>query len=207
MGSLTQFQRSVIIGSLLGDGSLRTFPGRKNALLEINHSFKQKEYVDWKYSMLKNVCKSPPKMRKGNGRRIAYRFYSKQLSELTDLFRMFYRNGKKVIPKGLALDPIILSVWFMDDGSKCRNCDVYLNTQQFDMRDQETLMSTLRKIGLETNVNRDKTYYRLRFFKSSLPLLEKLLKNLVVPSMQYKLSYNPVETSIVRSGVIVKNGS
>ena len=34
VGSLTQLQRSVIIGSILGDGYIRIFPGRKNALMD-----------------------------------------------------------------------------------------------------------------------------------------------------------------------------
>ncbi len=195
MGSLTQLQRSVIIGSLLGDGYLRTFPKRKNALLEINHSYKQKEYVDWKYSVLRNVSASAPKMRKGNGDRIAYRFYSKQLAELTELYKQFYKDGKKIIPENLAIDSIVLSVWFMDDGSRCRDCDVYLNTQQFSTEDQKRLIGALSEMGLRTNLNKDKTYYRLRFLKSSLPKLRGLLKDIVVPSMRYKLSYNPVETS------------
>lgn len=194
VGSLTQLQRSVIIGTILGDGYLRIFPNRKNALLEINHSFNQKDYVDWKYSILKNVAGSPPKIRKGNGKRIAYRFYSKQLKELTDFYKLFYVGGKKVIPANLALDRVILSVWFMDDGSRCRNCDVYLNTQQFSTADQKKLIRALCEMGLESNLNKDKTYYRLRFLKSSLPKLRTLLKNKVIPSMQYKLSYNPVET-------------
>jgi hypothetical protein len=64
VGSLTQFQKSMIIGSILGDGYLRMFPGRKDVLLEINHSFAQKEYADWKYSVLENVRVSPPKIKK-----------------------------------------------------------------------------------------------------------------------------------------------
>ena len=55
VGSLTQFQKSIIIGSILGDGYLRIISGRNNAFLEINHSIKQKEYVDWKYLNLKNI--------------------------------------------------------------------------------------------------------------------------------------------------------
>jgi len=43
---------------------------------------------------------------------------------------LFYKNRKKCIPD-LILDPIILAVWFMDDGSSCSEDDVYLNTQQF----------------------------------------------------------------------------
>lgn len=118
VGSLTQFQKSIVIGSILGDGYLRIVPKRKNAFLEINHSFNQKDYVDWKYQILKEITISPPKIRKCNGNRIAYRFYTKQLPELTELYCIFYKDGKKVIPDNLAINPIILSIWFMDDGSK-----------------------------------------------------------------------------------------
>lgn len=196
MGSLTQFQKSVIIGTLLGDGYLRIFKGRKDALLEVNHSISQKDYVDWKYSVLKNFCASPPKMRKGNGKRVAYRFYSKQLSELTELYRLFYRAGKKIIPDNLNLDPVILSVWFMDDGSSCRTFDVYLNTQQFNDGDQKKLILALNSLGLEAKINKDKIYYRLRFLKSSVPRLKELLHDKIIPSMRYKIGLNPVETSL-----------
>ncbi|OGY63814.1 MAG: hypothetical protein A3I89_00780 [Candidatus Harrisonbacteria bacterium RIFCSPLOWO2_02_FULL_41_11] len=187
VGSLTQLQRSVIIGSILGDGYLRIFPGRKNALMEFNHSFKQKEYVDWKYLILKNISGSAPKIRKGNGNRIAYRFYSKQIFELSELHKLFYKNGKKIIPDAINLDPIILSVWFMDDGSRCRSVDVYLNTQQFSIADQKKLILALEKLGLKTALNKDKIYYRLRFLKSSLPKLRELLKDKIIPSMKYKI--------------------
>src|SRR3989344_6870757 len=121
VGSLTQLQRSVIIGSLLGDGYLRIVRGRKNALLEINHSFNARDYVDWKYTMLRSVAGRAPKMRHGNGHRIAYRFTTRQLSEFTQFHRNFYRNGKKTIPENLKLDSMALAVWYMDDGSKCRD--------------------------------------------------------------------------------------
>src|SRR3989344_2379350 len=200
VGSLTQFQRSVIIGSILGDGYLRIFPGRKNALLEINHSYNQKEYVDWKYKILEKVSGSPPKARKGNGKGIAYRFYSKQLLELTELYKLFYANGRKVIPNILTLDPIILSVWFMDDGSKCRDRDVYINSQQFTINEQRKLIAALAKLELYVKMNRDKSYYRLRFLKSSVTKLMSLMSEIIVPSMKYKtLSYNPVETFLRRN--------
>ena len=53
-GSLTQLQKSFIIGTLLGDGYIRQVKGRQNAFLEVNHSITQKEYVEWKYELLKN---------------------------------------------------------------------------------------------------------------------------------------------------------
>lgn len=186
-GSLIQTQKSIIIGSILGDGYLRVIKGRKNAFLEINHSFKQKEYVDWKYDQLKSIVKSPPKSRKSNGGRVAYRFYTKQHPELTELFKNFYQNGKKIIPDNLQLDPIILAIWFMDDGSKCRLSDIYLNTQQFDNESQRKIISSLKKIGLSASLNKDKSYYRIRFIKSSLPKLRSLIEKYIIPSMRYKI--------------------
>ena len=130
VGSLTQEQKSIIIGSLLGDEYLRIVPRRRNAFIEINHSISEKDYVNWKYQKLKNLVKSPPKARKGKGKRIAYRFFTKQHPEITKLYQEFYQDREKVIPN-FKLNPLIIAVWFMDDGSKSYRT-YYLNTQRFD---------------------------------------------------------------------------
>ncbi|MDO8667706.1 MAG: LAGLIDADG endonuclease [bacterium] len=187
VGSLTQEQKSIIIGSILGDGYLRIIKGRKNAFLEINHSIKQWQYVEWKYQKLKNLVGGLPKSRRGKGERIAYRFYTKQHPELTKLLHQFYQNGKKIFPEKLMLDPIILAVWYMDDGSKCRISDVYLNTQQFDNESQERIINALSKSKLLARLNKDKSYFRIRFLKSSLPKLKNLIKRYIIPSMRYKI--------------------
>ena len=194
VGSLTQLQQSIIIGSLFGDGYLRIVPNRKNALFEVNHSFAQKEYVDWKYEMLKSICRSEPKMRAGNGARIAYRFNTRQLPELTELYGIFYRSGSKVIPNNIQLNSIMLAVWFMDDGSKCRESDVYINTQQFSREDQERCIQLLAQLNIESSLNKDKEYSRVRIKKSSIATLNQLIGRDIIPSMKYKLSCNPVTT-------------
>lgn len=197
VGSLTQIQKSLIIGSILGDGYLRIIDGRQDAFLEINHSFKAKDYVDWKFSILKNICRSKPIFRKIDNQRSAYRFFTRQYPEISDLFYKFYKQGKKIIPQDLKLDPLILAVWFMDDGSKSRKNDVYLNSQQFSLTDQKRLIYLLRQLGLRARLNRDKKYYRIRFLKESISLLNKIIKPFIVPTMNYKLSYDPVETSSI----------
>ena len=193
MGSLTQLQRSVVIGSLLGDGYLRIVRGRKDAFLEVNHAEHQREYVNWKYSMLQSISRSAPKARSGNGKRVAYRFTTRQHPELTKLYRMFYPDGRKSVPI-MKIDPIAAAVWFMDDGSKCRDRDVYLNTQQFDLNDQKRCLDMLEELGIQGSLNRDKRYWRIRIMKSSLPALWKMITPYTIPSMSYKLGYNPVET-------------
>ena len=86
-GSLNQLQKSFLIGTLLGDGYIRQVKGRRDAFLEVNHSATQKEYVEWKYDLLKNLTRSGPKSRNGKGGRVAYRFFTKQHPEFTKVKR------------------------------------------------------------------------------------------------------------------------
>ena len=67
----------------------------------------------------------------------AYRFFTKQHKDLTILYGLFYKNGRKIIPKILILIRVSIAIWYMDDGSKSRDRDVYLNTQQFSLLDQK----------------------------------------------------------------------
>lgn len=191
VGSLTQFERSIIIGSLLGDGYIRIIPGRLNAFLEINHSIKARDYVDYKYTSLQRLCESAPKQRESNEDRVAYRFFTKQHPELTELYHQFYKDNKKIIPKDLMLDPVILAIWYMDDGSKCRNHDIYLNTQQFSMNDQNILLHQLRDLGIHARLNKDKQYYRIRILKESIQKFMEIIFPYIIESMQYKLVMTP----------------
>jgi len=192
---LNQFQKSVIIGILLGDGYVRIVPGRQNAFLEVNHSLVQRDYVMWKYDVLEGVRAGVPKVRSGNGERQAIRFYTKQSSEITELHKQFYCSGVKIIPTDLKLNSLTLAVWFMDDGSRCRESDVYLNTQQFDTESQLILVQALQKLGLEATLNKDKHYKRIRFLKKSIPKLFILIKPHIIPSMMYKIGLESVETT------------
>lgn len=187
VGSLTQKQKSLIIGTILGDGYLRIIPKRKNAFLEVNHSANQKDYVDWKYEILKSIVKSKPKLRNGNGHRVAYRFYTQCLPEITELFASFYKNGKKIIPENLMVDQFGLAVWFMDDGSNSGG-SIYLNTQQFSEDEQRKLQNILiGQYGVRSNLNRDKIYKRIRIIKEDASKFCDLIRQHIPQSMEYKL--------------------
>ena len=184
VGSLTKVQESILIGTLLGDGTMRK---KINAYLEINHAFSQKELVDWIYSKFKNLVLSSPVKRKNNGKRIAYRFFTRSLSVLTPFYDKFFKNGKKVIPNNLKLDSLGLAVWFMDDGSKSRS-SIYLNTQQFTINEQKKLMFILKdQFGLLSTLNKDKSYFRIRVRSESSKKMVKIIEKYVLPSFRYKL--------------------
>lgn len=183
MKSLTEVQRSIVVGSLLGDGTMRC---KKNALLEINHCLAQRAYVDWKYRHLIDLVRTPPKARTGNGSRIAYRFTTLSLRELTPYYAAFYGSGVKSIP-ALELTPLALAVWFMDDGSKSYRT-VYLNTQQFDLPSQERLkLQLLTQFGIQVTLNRDKIYFRLRMAVASIPRFRRLVEPHLLDEFGYKL--------------------
>jgi len=183
VGSLSERQEAIILGCLLGDGAMRC---KTNALLEINHSAKQSEYVEWKYEELKELVSTKPHKRFGNAGRIAYRFTTRSLPELTEIYRKFYQSGKKIIPDNLTIHPLSLAVWFMDDGCKSYRA-IYLNTQKFNVTEQTKLSLLLRQQhGIKTSMNKDKKYYRLRIAVSSVGKFLEIIRPYLLPMFRYK---------------------
>lgn len=185
MGSLTEEQRSILIGTLLGDGTLRK---KTNTLLEINHSSKQKEYVFWLYSKFRECVNTCPKIRINGPNRSSYRFTTRSIPALNEYYKDFYgTKGRKIVPKNLKLDSLSLAVWFMDDGSRSRNA-VYLNTQQFTLSDQESLINLLEEtFNFRVTLNKDKSYFRLRLSCNSTKSFRNLVSPVLLSSMRYKL--------------------
>ena len=184
MGSLAEKSKAIIIGCVLGDGAMRC---KKNALLEINHSHKQKNYVDWKFNALQQLVRTPPKLRKSGKNRIACRFTTRSLQQLTEIYKLFYKTGKKEIPRGFDLKPLSLAVFFMDDGCKSYNA-IYLNTQQYSMESQTNLMKILEaQHGIKASINKDKKYYRLRIAVGSVGKFRSIVKRYLLPEFNYKL--------------------
>ncbi len=184
MGSLSDSQKSIITGKLLGDGSLRK---KKNTLLEINHSHKQKEYVFWLYDRLKNLVRTPPKKRAFGLNRFSYRFTTLSYEALNSFYEDFYLpSGYKHVPTTLKMDGLSLAVWFMDDGSKSRR-SVYLNTQQFKIVDQLLLLDKLQDLNIKATLNKDKNYHRIRLSHQTIFTYLNLIRPYVIESMLYKL--------------------
>lgn len=183
MGSLTERQKAIIIGCLLGDGAMRC---KTNALLEINHSAQEKEYVDWKFNELHNLVSTAPKMRRGNAGRIAYRFTTKSSPALTKIYEQFYKDGQKIIPQKLKLHPLSITIWFMDDGCKSYNA-IYLNTQRFSKQEQDRLRRLLRnQYKIDSTLNKDKDYYRIRVAVDSVGRFKNLVKPYLLQKFLYK---------------------
>jgi hypothetical protein len=99
---------------------------------------------------------------------------------------LFYADGKKMIPD-IAVSPLALAVWFMDDGSRSRT-SAYLNTQQFPVSDQLRMIDILeRQHGLLATLNKDKEYYRIRIRVGSIERFKALVSDYVLPELRYKI--------------------
>lgn len=181
---MTKEQKEILVGVLLGDGAMRK---KTHALLEINHSIKQKELVDWLYTKFKNFVITIPKSRFGNGNRVAYRFTTRSLPVFTQFYDLFFKNKKKIVPENLKITPLTLACWYMDDGARCDR-DIYLNSQQFNQEEQEKLCLFLKKqLGISATLNKDKIYKRIRIKNESVSRFMDLIKEFILPSFHYKL--------------------
>lgn len=184
---LTNEQHSVLVGSLLGDGYLDETT--KGYSLRIHHGIKQKKYVDWKYHVLKNIVNSAPKI---YGTRVYFRTVSHPY--LIQLRKEFYSDNCKVIPRKFLkknINPLALAVWIMDDGTNelSHGRCLKINSQSFTYEEHKFLCKMLKyKFNLESNINKDRKYFRIRFYKPSMPNLINIVRPYILQSMFYKLS-------------------
>ena len=190
---LTKYQREIMIGSVLGDGYLVPNWSKTNYALRVTRSGKQKEYIEWQYESLKPfVLKSP----RWYERIQSYTIGTISHSEITKLYKIFYPKGKKIIPdiiEEYIKSPLILAVWFMDDGNvakrKGKLNGYNLNTQSFDLLENQRIVDYLKNIhGIHASVHRNHKYYRIGIWqKESREIFRNFIEKYIIPSMRYKL--------------------
>ena len=188
-----EYQKAIIIGSILGDGCLCENWSKTNYRLLIMHCIDQKEYILWKYSILKQWILSEPRFY-GKNNSLTIRTISHP--ELTVLRHIFYEGKKKIIPRNISeliKNPVTLAIWFMDDGNavmrKGKLCGYHINTQSFTRVENLLLIDTLKNIyGIDAIIEKNKNSYRLAIWKMlSRDIFKSIIDKLVLPSMQYKL--------------------
>ena len=180
---LTDDQLDLVIGSILGDAHLvRTTCGYA---FRVNHGLAQISYVEWKYEILTPFVRTKPRI---SGKCYYFRTISHPI--FSDLHTSFYEGRNKIVPADLLkarLNPFILAVWIMDDGSRDGR-QLRINSQSFSKRENLFLQDILdAKLGIKSALNRDKDKYRLRIKDQSMKKLVQLVEPHIIPSMLYKL--------------------
>jgi recombination protein RecA len=113
--ALSDDQIKLILGSLLGDGSLR-YASTHNATFRVGHGERQREYVEWKQAMLAPFAHAGIGRTGNNG--IGFdTIPMRQLAVLRDA--VYTVEGRKALTDDLVaqLDERAFAAWYCDDGS------------------------------------------------------------------------------------------
>lgn len=197
--------RDFLWGTLPFDASLYT-AGKRPARLTFSNQ-QQEEYLMWKVSM---VNKAFPMTPVGS---LSSKYRSKRgYSELSRLREKMgsTRDPLKLWDLSKPLNSLTLAVWYMDDGHKYNGTTVGISISP-----KRTNLNRLSKYLKEVCGLPNKTYsHGLKFTPEGSVTLMNLIKEYIIPSMQYKLldnyrgyykpfelafeeTYTPIEVDII----------
>lgn len=190
--------KQVVVGLILGDGNLRPPTKRKGeSLLDVKYNDRYLSYLRWLHQVFQPIGVNPIRSKKEYNQ---HRFYTKPSKEMGDLYKIFYPQGKKIVPKEifkLLSHPLSLAVWYMDDGSLDFRDKYHFNacfaTYNFSKNDCELLREVLDlNFGLKAKVHkstmRGKIYFRLYILAGSMEKFIKLVSPYILPCFSYKIS-------------------
>lgn len=189
---LSKIQRSVLIGTLLGDGALK-YRGN-NCRLHIKHSFNQLSFVKYKRQVFDNISSMNVRVFKQTVGKSDYsfaEFVTLTHPVFTRYYQMFYPSSKKIVPKNidqLLTTPLSLAVWFMDDGA-AENAGATLQTHSFTIKEVIRLMSLIKcNFGIKTTKKLNKNKWIIYFPKASMPKLKDIISTYMLEEFRYKLA-------------------
>ena len=205
-------QKSFIIGSLLGDGTMWLGKGAKNTNFKVEQGLEQKDFVFWKYEILKSLVFTEPKIsyrNDSNGKKYQKSWWFRTIRHplLTEIFNRFYikdgyKTGRKIVPSDLIkdLNAFGLAVWIMDDGSYSKG-KIDISTYSFQLSEINLLCEILKEkfdIRMQYYKDRDKGY-RMYSNVTDTKKLIQTIKPYIIPSMMYKIGFrNPVTTGFIQ---------
>jgi recombination protein RecA len=198
---LSEQQIQLILGSLMGDGSLSpNRRGRSGTRFRMGHGSRQAEYLDWKASLLGNVQHS----RTVNAKGAVFADFTPlpELAELRDA--VYFGDGKKHLTWEYlkSLTPLALAIWYMDDGgftvrSKGKQERTVGGTGRIEIcvealspGSRDRLVQYLqdsRKLDVKLTSRGARQVSVLQFTTAASEKFQKLVAPYVHPSMDYKL--------------------
>jgi recombination protein RecA len=182
---LTDDQLQLILGSGLGDGSIRKV-GMHTAMFRVGHGAEQKDYLRWKHEMLAPFARAIS--RTGNG----FGFDTLAMPAVLDLWSELYAGGRRAAPASALdrLDARGLAAWYGDDGSFMGSyarwgkgkAVLYNKSLQPDARAR--VIATLDRLGVGTPRDDGRGFW---FTSEQTARLHALIAPYLHPSVDYKL--------------------
>lgn len=188
--------QEIILGSLLGDGSLKIHQPYKNARFSFRHSERQAAYFHWKVNQLQNISSDKAVFQQsadGFSTQNKLRYQSRALPALTELHNFTHKHNQLFIQRKWLnkMSELSLAIWWFDDGSLISNSrkGVFC-TDGFSQQAVKTLAQYLQTVwGIHTYVaavgrkrgGKQNKYWRL--WIRSTEELKKFLR-LILPHLQ-----------------------
>lgn len=173
--TLTNQQKNILIGSILGDGYLsKPKTENQNSYLAIQRSIKDENYLIYQYNIFKEFCNKEYSytdyFNKETNKIYHHIAFNTRADKIfTEYRKLWYPNNVKVIPNNLELNPEIIAIWICDDGHVClrskNSIRISLATQGF-MKDEVYYLSGLldKRYNFKSEVrksNKDKEQYAI----------------------------------------------
>lgn len=190
--TLTDFQKQVLIGTMLGDSSMRLGKGCLSPCITCAHGIKQKEYCEYKTKIFESLgatCNYHKRNIIDERTGIYYEDYTMFIPsnpEFLLYYNSFYPNGKKVIPLNLLnqFTEVSLAFMYMDDGSKVKS-GYNIATNCFEKEELNKFrMFINNKFNIDSIIHKNNSLY---IKANSRNLFTYLIAPYVIESMRYKL--------------------
>jgi len=149
---LAPIQHEVLIGGLLGDSSI--MKDGKYPRMKIDRQARDKPYIEWQYNIFKDLCKSGVKNIERFDKRYdkinrQVSFRTRAVPAFLDYYNKWYPNNIRQVPEDIQFTPLILAVWFADDGCIIHHgrgvLTLKLSTESFGEYGANLLSSKLQK--------------------------------------------------------------
>jgi hypothetical protein len=215
--TFTDRQKSIVLGSLLGDGGLIKVSSTSHSRFTETHGEEQQEYLRWKYEELLPFSSSfnqrvgAGKIRMPDGKviedftkeSIGYALNTMSHPIFTDLEKQWYARDAfgnyilddkgwriKIVPPELELDELMVAIWYFDDGSHNRTTGsgAVFNTQGFTCDECQLLCDKLSDMGFVSYLSTNRGMPIIRLIaKSYLPFIQMVSKYLPHECLRHKV--------------------
>ena len=204
---LTEEQKNIIIGALLGDGGIYSGKRCKNSYFSYISS--QKEHVDYIYSFIKEFMteryiNGPVKTetfdKRTNKTYISYSIRTENNICFEKIRNEWYKD-KKVIPENLVLNPLICKIWYLGDGGILKTKNqvasnyIKLSTDGFDPKYVINIIKELNTFDAKIqHRNKEKTQSAILIPRYKIKDFLKYIGECPIECYKYKWNYIPCKS-------------
>ena len=199
---ITEHQRQLLLGSLLGDASISKGEHR-GYRVQISHSEKQVGYSKYLGKVLK--VNPHPYVNSGFSELSSWKLTYQNIKALHEIAQLVLVNGKKMVNQSWLDQMSIQAIahWFMDDGSSQRQkygVNVCFHTQGFSRQENELLAAWMTNRGFLTRINKCKSGSRCFLSMSRtavLPFMTAIKPHVwPIKCMRYKIKFPKIKSAI-----------